>query len=175
MPLRPILFVALLVLIMGLGAANPAYSQTPSEKTAAFVCKSLQSTFDKMASQIPIQVDFATRLIGLSAMHLGDRCFVNISYLLLDEAFIKEMVTLANMDGDAITRDEAITFLNRIEGRDMLKEEAKAQIQEGMAKLMALPNIRLTVRYQTMGIIHPFEIDFNTSAKRPGKTRGSTY
>lgn len=156
---------------------TPAHAQEPSSDTIKAMCQALQSSYKEMTEQFPIQLDFATKLIGASALHMSGDCYVNIHYLLLDGPFIDEMVESAKSEPDPFTHDEAVAFLNRVEGREMLEDQAKLRIRDGMSKLLDLPNIRLKVHYDTMGVIHPFSVELESPSldSNTGTKKGPSF
>lgn len=145
-----------------LAFSAPADAQSAREITIKGMCQALQDTYEELTDQLPMQLDYATRLIGASAIHMGSSCYINIIYLLLDDPFIDEMVNSTRGEPEPLTRDEAITFLNRVEGRRMLESEAKLRLRDTMSKLLSLPGIKLKVRYETMGLIHPFTVELES-------------
>ena len=112
----------LILIILAFSFPRLAYSQNAKE-----VCNVLRAESNSIQSQLPISVDYTTKVIGLSVVYDGKVCLMQYSYLVDTSAFLS---TLRN---DGLSEEDSFSWLKGISGQDYLKSAFKEMAKDAKA------------------------------------------
>lgn len=102
------------------------YAQDENVTPAKEFCNIVQPELSAVNEQLPVSVDYMTKLIGTSALHTrgNDQCNITMTYQVDTEKFVESFVQ--ETDG-AMNFEQSVEFLNTKEGRDILSNVFKEQ------------------------------------------------
>lgn len=103
---------SLVILLMLIG-----WSVTANATTKA-VCKIMRGQVDEIQSQLPVQVDYSTVLLGATALYSGSICNITYKYLIDKKKYIH---FLSSQNGLADFDNEL--FISSPEGKEAIKKQ----------------------------------------------------
>ena len=89
------------------------------------ICKTFNDEFLDINSQLPMQVDYATKLIGLNAMFTNNTCFIHYEYLVNENIFLRNMVKSLSKSNVKTSEQELIALYQSNKGHSKLQNEMK--------------------------------------------------
>lgn len=134
-------------------------AQDTDKSITELQCDSVKKEFSALQSQLPVQVDYMTSIVGLSAVMGSERCLVSFSYSYKEDVMVKEVVQ--GSEG-ALDSNEALAFLKSDEGRNILKIILKQQAEAIFEDLGAeAPGVTYQMTYQSDDInLKPITFQF---------------
>ncbi|MCC1496784.1 hypothetical protein [Alcanivorax sp. 1008] len=84
---------------------------------AKAVCKELTPVIAELQQQTPITIDYMTVLVGVQAIYISGRCYLNYSHVLNTNVFVKEMAS-----ENTLSFEENFEFLQTQEGETLLRD-----------------------------------------------------
>ena len=89
------------------------------------VCKTFNDEFSDINSQLPMQVDYATQLIGLNSMFTNNSCFIHYEYLVNESVFLDSTKKSLAKNNIHVSSQELISFYQTNKGHDRLQKDFK--------------------------------------------------
>jgi len=89
------------------------------------VCKKFNDEFSDINSQLPMQVDYATKLIGLNSMFTNSSCFIHYEYLVDESVFLESIKKNLAKNDMHVSSQELISFYQTKEGHEQLQNDFK--------------------------------------------------
>ena len=88
-------------------------------------CKSYNVEFEDINSQLPMQVDYTTQLIGLNTMYTNKICYMHYEYLVSEKVFLENMVKALAKNNIETSAQELIEFYKTSNGHKKLQDDFK--------------------------------------------------
>ncbi|KXS55076.1 MAG: hypothetical protein AWU57_579 [Marinobacter sp. T13-3] len=121
-------------LACALAAPSIAVAQTSAaasnQTLTEAACTSIKTEFSALQDQLPVDVDYMTKLIGVSAMMGSRECMVSYVYVYEEDALIDEVVKSAAQEGNALSREAVLEFFTSENGAAILKQLFREQAQQ---------------------------------------------
>ena len=135
--------------------AFAAQMQNATEADKKAFCGEMRKMSDELSSQLPIQVDPTTRLMGANAVYLGGICTYNLRYT-INEAKLFEMLqdTISQQKGEEVPMDFVEQFYSTgQDGYKMLKHGLQNSLQNNpdFEPALALPFVQIRADYRVLG------------------------
>jgi len=113
------------------------------------VCNELKPVVTDLQKQIPINVDYMTKLIGVHAIYVTNRCLLNYSYIINSESFLNEMVQTNNQ-----TKEQNVSFLQTQDGLNTMQS-----VFDGIAKNAANAYFKPFINIKGVTITYSYSFD----------------
>ena len=85
--------------------------------TSKDACDELKPVMVELQAQTPMVVDYVTTMTGIQVIYASKTCFLNYSYVIKTEAFVKDM-----MSANELSEEENKNFLRTPEGKVTLQD-----------------------------------------------------
>lgn len=85
--------------------------------TSKDACDELKPVMIELQAQTPMVVDYVTTMTGVQVIYASKICFLNYSYVINTEAFVKDM-----MSANELSEEENKAFLRTPEGKATLQD-----------------------------------------------------
>lgn len=87
------------------------FTSTAHATSAKEACDELKKPLAELQSQLPMDVDYMTKLIGTQVIYANNQCLLNYSYVVSAKHFLKEMA-----DSNQGSDEENLDYLATAEG-----------------------------------------------------------
>lgn len=112
------------------------------------LCDETRNSADQMYSQLPMQIDPMTNLLGMTALYINDECTVMFKYVIDEQMFIDDFISgYYSTSGEKITSAQAIDFLNTDYVRKEVVNYLSSQATDDMINAAKIQNVNLQLIY----------------------------
>ncbi|MFH7325944.1 hypothetical protein [Desulfurivibrio sp. C05AmB] len=146
-----------ILLVFMLIATEPAKAEAKED------CEELIQVAREVSNQLPLQVDYMTRMVAMNAVYLRGHCVVSFGYSVDEDALIKEIqYSVQSRTGSTPSKHEIIRHLNSEAGRQELREAVFLNLPPNLRELAEWPLFILQMTYSYTGAnIKPFFIELD--------------
>jgi len=127
-------------------------------------CGAVRNVSDQMSQQLPMAVDAATQLVGVSTLFVNDVCKVNYGYVITERPLFEMLQgVISQQAGEQVPMAFVEQFYGEGEGYQALQNGIRQELagDPDFSVLLEVPFVQISARYNIVGEhLKPFTIRF---------------
>ena len=139
-------------------------TQAHSSQEAREACAFIKNFFSEVHAQLPLQVDYMTRLIGITPMYIPGKCLITVNYSINEDTAIREFIRAASAESNGRivpTRQEAVEAINKPSARRHFRAYMINKLSPDLHAMTELPGVSLRMNYAYDGnSLKPLVVEF---------------